>query len=381
MDGEVILGMDKKLVSMLKTVALKNFKCFQEETELNLAPITIMYGKNGRGKSTVAQSLLLLAQTMVESNDISNLLLTGRYVSLGTFADILSSASDKSHFSISLKNDEGEMVEMRFTELPNKPQMAAIGLLKVNEVSRFEKVSSESSDVESEKKTLSTTSDIKTLQMLKSARYVSAGRLGPQNSIVRKDSIADDDLGVNGENLLNVLSRKGIDFLEEVEIALGEILDGAAMRINYKDSERIELFLNSKDGKETFRPVNVGFGYSYVLPVIVAALLAQKDSLLIVENPEAHLHPAAQSRIMKFLIRVAKEKNLQLVIETHSDHVVNGMRIAIKEGVLNTREAHVLYFSNEECQVKMITCDKNGTLSDYPDDFLDEWTLQMLKLV
>lgn len=368
-------------MGMLNTITLEDFKCFHEKNELNLAPVTIMYGKNGRGKSTVAQSLLLVAQTMAESNDVSNLLLSGRYVSLGTYADVVNSSSGKPHFTITFRNNEGETVEMGFAELPNKPQMASIDLLNVNGVSRFEKVSAEAYDVESEQRTVSTTSDIKTLQMLKSARYVSAGRLGPQNSTVRKDSLADDDLGVNGENLINVLSRKGIDFLEKVESTLGEILDGAAMRINNKDSERIELYLNSKGGKETFRPVNVGFGYSYVLPVIVAAMLAQKDSLLIVENPEAHLHPSAQSRIMKFLIRVAKEKNLQLIIETHSDHVVNGMRIAIKERTLNVREAHVLYFPDDESQVKMITCDKNGTLSDYPDDFLDEWTLQMLKLV
>lgn len=346
-----------------------------------MAPITIMYGKNGRGKSTVAQSLLLLAQTMVDHNDVSNLLLTGKYVSLGSFSDVVSSNNtDNCHFGITLRSDD-ETVEMGFSAYPNKPQMALIDTLDLNGRSRFEKISEEKSDVESEQKTVTTTSDIKSLQMLKSARFVSAGRLGPQNSIVRNDSLADDDLGVNGENLINVLSRNGIDFLETVERALGEILGGAALRINNRDSERIELYLNSKDGKETFRPVNVGFGYSYVLPVIVAALLAQTGSLLIVENPEAHLHPAAQSRIMKFLINVAKDKNLQLIIETHSDHVVNGMRIAMKEGVLSSREAHVLYFSDDERSVKMITCDSNGTLSDYPDDFLDEWTLQMLKLV
>lgn len=365
---------------MLETIALENFKCFCEEKELNLAPITIMYGKNGRGKSTVAQSLLLLAQTMVESNNVRNLLLTGKYITLGSFSDVVNSSGDKTHFGIKLTS-EGETVEMGFSELPNKPQMASIDKLNVNGVSRFDKVTKEEYDVESESKSITSTSDIKSLQMLKSARFVSAGRLGPQNSIVRKDSLDDDDLGVNGENLINVLSRKGIGFLEKVESALSEILGGAAIRVNFKDSERIELYLNSKDGKETFRPVNVGFGYSYALPVIVAALLVQEDSLLIVENPEAHLHPAAQSRIMKFLIRVAKEKNLQLIIESHSDHVVNGMRIAMKEGTLEMRDAHVLYFSDDENPVKMITCDDNGTLSDYPDDFMDEWTLQMLKLV
>lgn len=366
---------------MLKNLTLESFKCFRAEKKFCLAPITILYGKNGRGKSSVAQSLLLLAQTMVENNDVSKLLLTGRYVSLGTFADVVNATGEKTHFSIGLQTDGGESVEIGFSELSGKPQIASIDKLNVNGVSRFEKVSDYASDVESEQKTVSATSDINILQMLKSARYVSAGRLGPQNSIVRKDSLADDDLGVDGENIINVLSRKGPVFLGEVESDLSKILGGASIGIKYNDSERIELFLNSKDGKDTFRPVNVGFGYSYVLPVIVAAKLSQKDSLLIVENPEAHLHPAAQSRIMKFLIQIAKAKNLQLIIETHSDHVVNGMRIAMKEGTLKMSDAHVLHFSDDDNQVKMITCDINGTLSDYPDDFLDEWTSQMLELV
>lgn len=125
----------------------------------------------------------------------------------------------------------------------------------------------------------------------------------------------------------------------------------------------------------------MGFGYSYVLPVIVAALMATEGSLLIVENPEAHLHPAAQSRLMKFLIETAKNKNLQLIIESHSDHVVNGMRIAMKK-LLSPKDGHIVYFSDEEDdQIQVITSDVNGTLSDYPDDFMDEWTSQMLKLV
>lgn len=365
---------------MLKVVSLDNFKCFRETEDIHLAPITIMYGKNGRGKSTVAQSLLLLAQTMVDNNDVSKLLLTGKYASLGTFADIVNAESRAQHFGITLKNDE-ETVEMEFSELPNKPQMALINTLNVNGISRFEKMSKAESDEESDSKSVTTTSDIKTLQMLKSARYVSAGRLGPQNSVVRKDYLDDDDLGINGENLINVLLNKGGMFMDEVKSALSQILGGAAIRINIKDSEHIELYLNSKDGENTFRPTNVGFGYSYVLPVIVAALLAKEESLLIIENPEAHLHPAAQSRIMNFLIQIAKKKNLQVIIETHSDHVVNGMRIAMKDGVLETRDAHILYFSDEEPRVRMITCYPNGTLSDYPDDFMDEWTLQMLKLV
>lgn len=365
---------------MLKQITLDNFKCFEDKRRLPLAQITIMYGRNGRGKSTVAQSLLLLAQTMVANNDISNLQLTGKYVKLGSFADVINSHHRNQHFKLSI-GSEDEVIEMEFEEYPNKPQLARINLLNVNGKSRFDEISESTDKADFKIRSISTTSDIKSLQTLKLARYISAGRLGPQNSVVRKDNLDDDDLGVNGENLIHVLSRNGIDFLDRVENILSYVLGGASIKINYKDSERLELYLNSKNNSETFRPVNVGFGYSYVLPVIVAALLARNDSLLIIENPEAHLHPGAQSRIMQFLIQIAKEKNLQLLIETHSDHVVNGIRIAMKENILKSNDAHILYFSDETTQVRVITSDRNGTLSDFPDDFLDEWTLQMLKLV
>lgn len=341
---------------MLKSITLDGFKCFQGKKELNLSQITIMYGRNGCGKSTAAQSLLLLAQTMVDNNDISKLQLTGRYVALGTFADIINSSLEKESFGLTLK-DEKDVVELRYEPYPDKPQMARIEELNVNGKTRFDEVAEMGKiAVDTGKRSVGATSDISLLQMLKSTRYVSAGRLGPINSILRKDSLDDDDLGVNGEYLINVLSRKGLDFIIKVENTLRDVLGGAAIKVVNKDSERIELFLNSKNSEETFRPVNVGFGYSYLLPVIIAAYLAQSESLLIIENPEAHLHPSAQSKIMNFLISIAKEKNLQIIIETHSDHVVNGMRIAMKNKVIGLHDAHVLYFSDKQ-DVKMITCD------------------------
>ena len=365
---------------MLKSIALENFKCFQDKQEFPLSQITIMYGRNGRGKSTVAQSLLLLSQTMLSNNDISNLQLSGSCISLGTFNDVVNQNGENNHFGIILNNDE-ENVVMYFEKYPEKPQLSKISILTINGETRFDEVAEMGSTSEAATKCISTTSDIESLQMLKSIKYVAASRIGPKNSVSRKDSLDDDNIGVNGENVINVLARKGIDFIDDVEKELSNILGGASIRVNNKDSERIELYLNSKDESKTFRPVNVGFGYSYVLPIIVSALLSQEGSLLIIENPEAHLHPGAQSRIMEFLIKVVKEKKLQILIETHSDHVVNGMRIAIKQGKLNPQDAHILYFSEESSSAQKITCDRNGTLSDYPDDFLDEWTLQLLKLV
>ena len=76
----------------------------------------------------------------------------------------------------------------------------------------------------------------------------------------------------------------------------------------------------SKDNGEAFRPVNVGFGYSYILPIIVNMLVIPEGSVLIVENPEAHLFPAAQSRLMEFLVKYSQKRNIQVkdAIVVHS---------------------------------------------------------------
>lgn len=366
---------------MIDTITLEGFKCFCDETVIPLSQITIMYGKNGRGKSSVAQSLLLISQTMRVNNKLENLMLVGDFVDLGTFDDVKNNISNSDEFKISIRNTI-DCVDMSFSCDPSKSQLAKLNGFLVNGIDKFEIISDEEGCEETESKSVSTTSDSILLQNLKSMQYVAAGRLGPVNSVVRNDSLPEDWIGVNGENVINVLSNQDPNFIVNVQKALSKVLSGATIKINNEATDRIELFLNSHDGSETFKPVNVGFGYSYVLPVIVAALMAKKESLLIVENPEAHLHPAAQSRLMKFLIETAKEKKLQLIIESHSDHVVNGMRIAMKEGLLSPKDGHIVYFSDEEDdQIQVITSDVNGTLSDYPADFMDEWTLQMLKLV
>ena len=365
---------------MIDTITIEGFKCFCDETVIPLSQITIMYGKNGRGKSSVAQSLLLISQTMRVNNSLENLMLVGDFVDLGTFDDVKNNKSDADDFKISIRNTI-DRVDMSFGCDPSKSQLAKLNGFLVNGVDKFEIKSDEEGKEETENKLAIVTSDVTLLQNLKLIRYVAAGRLGPVNSVLRKDNMLEDWIGVNGENVINVLSNQGADFIDDVEKALSKVLSGATIKVN-NGNERIELFLNSHDGKDIFKPVNVGFGYSYVLPVIVAALMAKKESLLIVENPEAHLHPAAQSRLMKFLIETAKNKNLQLIIESHSDHVVNGMRIAMKEKLLSPKDGHIVYFSDEEDdQIQVITSDVNGTLSDYPDDFMDEWTSQMLKLV
>ena len=121
----------------------------------------------------------------------------------------------------------------------------------------------------------------------------------------------------------------------------------------------------------------------------MSVYLWHRKSLLpqiIIENPEAHLYPGAQSRLVEFIISYAQQKKLQLILETHSDHIINGLRISVKNSMINKNDVSILFFdrNGRECicpQIRQIKVDKNGTLSDNPEDFMDEWTQQMLTLL
>jgi predicted ATPase len=135
-----------------------------------------------------------------------------------------------------------------------------------------------------------------------------------------------------------------------------------------------------------FRPKNVGFGITYVLPIIVALLTAEEGKIIVVENPESHIHPRGQAELGK-LISLAASIGAQLFVETHSDHILNGIRVAVKENLVDKSKVNILYFektTTEKEQFTKITpikVDKNGTLSEEPDGFIDEWGYQLLKLL
>ena len=120
------------------------------------------------------------------------------------------------------------------------------------------------------------------------------------------------------------------------------------------------------------RPANVGFGLTHSLPIIVAALGSTPGAVFIVENPEAHLHPKAQSEIGKFLVRVAAS-GVQTIVETHSDHVLNGIRIAVAvEQLLNTDDVAIHFFGAKGGGITEITLNCSGDLSVWPPGFFDQ---------
>jgi predicted ATPase len=126
-----------------------------------------------------------------------------------------------------------------------------------------------------------------------------------------------------------------------------------------------------------YRPTNVGFGVSYTLPIVLAILAARPGDLLLLEAPEAHLHPRGQVKIGE-LMALAAEAGVQIIVETHSDHVLNGVRIAVHQRVIQPDNTAFFYFqwdtkrADGATSVRRLTVDSKGRMEDWPPGFFDE---------
>ena len=137
-----------------------------------------------------------------------------------------------------------------------------------------------------------------------------------------------------------------------------------------------------------FRATNVGFGVSYALPPVVALLAPKPDGsnsrehLVVIENPEAHIHPAGQTAMAELAAR-AVASGSQVVLETHSDHVLNGVRLAVVEGILSPDVVVIHYFERSGLDVRMTTpvITDNGRLDIWPEGFFDQYERDLSRLI
>ena len=169
---------------------------------------------------------------------------------------------------------------------------------------------------------------------------------------------------------------------------LNEIFDGAVLNIDLNDQD-IVLRMNSENGTKLYRPENVGFGFSYALSVATAIVISKEQDILIIENPEAHLHPSAQSMALHLLITNALEKGFQLFVETHSDHVVNAALLEIRRenSRCNNENVEILFFSNipseigdSQSNIKNLNITPKGRILNPPRQFCDQYAKDIREL-
>src|SRR5262249_28351211 len=132
-----------------------------------------------------------------------------------------------------------------------------------------------------------------------------------------------------------------------------------------------------------YRATNVGFGLTYALPLVVAALASTPGSLLLVEHPDAYLHPRGQAA-MAHLLGMAARSGVQTLVESHSDHFLNGLLVAVKRGVLRPADVRIHFFDRGDGAAAGVTSavmGADGMLSEWPEGFFDEWDRALAALL
>ncbi len=410
---------------MIQALSLHNFKCFVD-LGLEIGPLTLLTGLNGMGKSSVIQSLLLLRQShqqgflnpsFLRRREYSGgLMLNGELLSLGTANDVYCEFAEDNEIQIGMKV-RGREENWRFCYEDSNTNLLDLILEPITfsdeainrEMERFQMNKERVVRQMENRRRITDARRLEEQPLFNNDfQYLQAERFGPRLSFTTSDDQVRQrrQLGSHGEFAVHFLSVFGEreDVLEgirhekaasiklsaQVEAWFGEISPGTRLNItsNY-DTDSVSVRFGYTEGKSVSRPyraTNVGFGLSYLLPILVALLSAKRGSLLLLENPEAHLHPRGQS-MMGHLMALAAKSGVQIIVETHSDHVLNGIRLAIHDKKIEPELVRVHFFGREEVNglpraaVQSPTIDANGRISQWPSGFFDEWDKNLSRLL
>lgn len=359
---------------MIRRLLLKNFKCFEELT-VEMAELNVFAGINSMGKSTAIQALLLLRQAYKMNSLGRGIYLNGELTNIGTGFDLLYRNSQTDKITIG--------IEMDSMNITNEYEYSA--------ESDFQKIASYNTNFEE---------IIKENLFSDNFAYVSSERKGPQKYYGSSyhDIFEENQVGTRGEYFAGYIAERGTnekvtnkavlhpqsqsDFLiYQMEAWMSELSPGIHFTPKkYKEAGIVNLEYTI--ATESYSPVNVGFGLSYVAPIVLSLLKAQKGDLVIIENPEAHLHPKGQRKMGELIARTASG-GVQVLVETHSDHFLNGIRLAVKKKQIAKDAIRLNYFfcsqklesnmseiKHEKCSPMIL---EDGSLSDWPEGFFDEW--------
>ena len=373
---------------MLNRIDLWHFKCF-ETLKLPLRPLTLLSGANATGKSAVMQALVLLHQTMREHEWSLQLILNGAAMRLGTAADVIDKVHGRRECGIELLDDEKAY---SWVFVGGREDMAMdVARVVVDGVER-------SNPVPLQNLLPHPYGENSFAQRLRELTYLNAERLGPQETYVLDDPRDALVVGPRGERAVSVLyaGRDTIltgnlvvpeappTLLRQVEARMARFFPGCGLTVErVPRTNAATLGLRTSTSTDFHRPVHTGFGLTQVFPIMVAALSADTGALLLIENPEVHMHPAGQAAMGEFLAEVASA-DVQVMIETHSDHVLNGIRRAVRKGVLSNENVALHFFRprREEKedgapQVESPAIDGSGNIDSWPDGFFDQFDNDM----
>jgi len=427
-----------------ESLALKNFKGFSKEDSIKIKPITLIYGPNSYGKSSILQALLLLNQTVNEGKDFRDvsLLPNGPMVNLGQFKDFLNKNAENSEIKIEVSlpgnhyfDDEDDipdkaiqdtsiLAELYFSlyftleknkiilpkieifskqtdyQNPNKPvqmgkeKIYTLALKNSNQKDEIYEIIQESDNIlginyykkETPKISFFRLEDFitgnpfeKLEEIIKNLVYVSSYRTKPERYYTPENN-RRRYVGKQGEYTAEILGYDTEAQDKEVKKKVNEWLYKiAGYELSLKKDNNVNS-VNLNDEKTKIQNINLldlGSGIAQVLPIITQTFKSRNEMILI-EEPEIHLHPKAQAELGGMLADAVKEKtDNTFIIETHSENLLLRLEKLIRQNELSKDDVSVIYVDKNEngsyC-IPLILDDEGDieNINEIPGGFFEE---------
>lgn len=342
------------MISKLEIQGLKSI----DNLSINLTNLNLFIGTNSSGKSTVIQGLLTLSQNINQQESKLN----GSLVALGEFREVRNFNTNAKSININVKDNIGEHSIEFFEE-----DEAVVDIKEGKCEFKFDE----------------------------GLYYLSASRIGHLDTY-EKNIKEVYKFGLQGEYCFSYFIKNKDRILDSqlLKDTVSETLEynvnnwfeyivgGKLVTHDIAQTDRIKAQFIGSSGREV-RTKNIGSGLSYLISIIIMALSLDKGETLIIENPEIHLHPKAQSRLSEFFIFIANAGR-QLIIETHSDHIFNGTRVAISNGDIDAKNVSLNFLSLDErycTQNTPINIGKRGRIIDPPEDLFDQFDIDLDRML
>ncbi len=364
---------------MLTELKLSNFKSWRE-LDMKLGRVTGLFGTNSSGKSSILQFLLMLKQT-AESSDKGLVLDLGgqnQLVNLGSFRDLIYQHQEDLALKWSIDWIPSHFQHQRLCKMTSE----------IIFIDKQIKLFSQTYYLSSSTAHGSSVVEPAYKKMMEQTYYLAPLREYPKREY-QWSGASPSHVGYRGENSINAILAATIRnetrtlpnsekkpfqeviayWLKELglihEFSVKEIAEGTGLfrAIVKKSPESPEAFLT-----------DVGFGVSQVLPALVLLYYVPQGSIILMEQPEIHLHPSVQSGLADVILQVSKQRNLQVIVESHSEHLLQRFQRRVAEESYAVDELKLYFCDIQQGESKLIDLKLNeyGEIENYPDNFFGD---------